>query len=92
MQTITYTVSTNPWVTQGDAVIYSDIIYIKGQSTFELSLSGINEITKKVKSVVIDWGDNTPTETYNIGLVKNYYQESVIGEFLTGIDQTVCTS
>jgi len=92
MQTITYAVSTNPWITQGNAVIYSDIIYVKGQSTFELSLSGIDETTKKVKTVVIDWGDNTPVETYNIGLVKNYYNESVINEFLTGVDQTVCVS
>lgn len=92
MQTITYAVSTNPWVTQGDAVIYSDIIYVKGQSTFELSLSGVDETVKKVKTVTIDWGDNTPVETYNIGLVKNYYNESVINEFLTGVDQTVCVS
>jgi len=90
MQTITYAVSTNPWITQGNAVIYSDVIYVKGQSTFELSLSGVDETTKKVKTVAIDWGDNTPIETYNIGLVKNYYNESVINEFLTGIDQTVC--
>jgi hypothetical protein len=92
MQTITYAVSTNPWVTQGDAVIYSDVIYIKGQSTFELSLSGVDETTKKVKTVAIDWGDNNLIETYNIGLVKNYYNESVINEFLTGVDETVCVS
>lgn len=92
MQTTTYSVSTNPWVTQGDAVIFSDIIYIKGQSTFELSLSGINETVNKVKSIVIDWGDNSPVETNTLGLVKNYYNESVINEFLTGVDQTICTS
>lgn len=90
MQTITYTVSTNPWVTQGDAVIYSDVLYLKGQTTFDLDLTKINETTKKVKSVTIDWGDNSPPETYNIGLVKNYYTDSVINEFLTGVEQTVC--
>lgn len=90
MQTIVYTVSTNPWITIGDAVIFSDVIYIKGQTTFELDLTGIDETTKKVKTVVIDWGDNSVPETYNIGLVKNYYNESVINEFLTGVDQTVC--
>lgn len=92
MQTTTYSVSTNPWVTQGDAVIFSDIIYIKGQSTFELSLSGINETVNKVKSITIDWGDGAPVETHTIGLVKNYYNESVINEFLTGVENTVCTS
>jgi hypothetical protein len=89
--TTTYAVSTNRWVTQGDAVIYSDIIYIKGQTAFELDLTGIDETAKKVKSVTIDWDDGSPTETYNIGLVKNYYNESVINEFLTGVDQTVCS-
>ena len=90
MQTITYTVSTNPWVTQGNAVIFSDIIYLKGQTTFELDLTKINETAKKVKTVTIDWGDDSSIETYNIGLVKNYYTQSVINEFLTGVDQTVC--
>jgi len=57
---------------------------IKGASTLNLVLTGVNESKFRVDVLEIDWGDGSSVETYKRDLFYNYRTQSIFDEILYG--------
>lgn len=89
MTTITQTISTNPYISEGDYFILYDEITIKGGTSIKLDLLNVDESIFKVKYLNIDWGDGT-TEKHRFNIFLDYYNESIIPEVLYNKQGSVC--
>lgn len=67
-----------------DELQYKNPLYIKGASTVNFVLTGIDEDTYTVNSIVISWGDGSPVLQKGRSLFYNYRTESIFDEVLYG--------
>ncbi len=58
-------------------------LYLKGDSTLQFILTGINEEVNDAISLEINWGDST-IENYKKDLVYNYREKTIFNELIYG--------
>lgn len=58
-------------------------LYLKGDSTLQFVLTGVNEEVNDVISLEINWGDST-IENYKKDLVYNYKEKTIFNELIYG--------
>jgi len=58
-------------------------LYLKGDSTLQFVLTGVNEEVNDVISLEINWGDAT-IENYKKDLVYNYKEKTIFNELIYG--------
>ncbi len=74
-------------------VITLDPVNIKGQSTVNFILTGIDETSSNVNFLDINWGDSNDITSLRRDTVYNYRSQSILNEVLYGkIGGSVCTS
>lgn len=64
--------------------IKKEINNIKGNSTIQFILTGINEEVNDALSLELNWGDSSNIESYKKDLVFNYKEKSIFDEILYG--------
>ena len=89
MTTITQTVSTNPYLSEGDYFILYDQLTVKGGTSIKLDLLNVDESIFKVKTLNIDWGDGS-VEEHKFNIFLDYYNESIIPEVVYNKQGSVC--
>jgi len=58
-------------------------LYLKGDSTLQFILTGVNEEVNDAISLEINWGDST-IENYKKDLVYNYKEKTIFNELIYG--------
>lgn len=89
--TVTLTASTP---TQDTTVVLSPPDFsIKGTTNVTLNMYGIDETAYPVLSIVVDWGDDSPIQTFTKDIIKNYETTSIFDEMIYGkINGTVAST
>ena len=64
--------------------IKKEINNIKGNSTIQFILTGVNEEVNHALSLELNWGDSSNIESYKKDLVFNYREKSIFDEILYG--------
>lgn len=89
MTTVTTVLSVDSYTAMGDYNVIYDELVIKGGTSLNLNLLGIDESRVKVKTLIINWGDGT-IETHKANIFLDYYNESIIPEVRYNKGGSVC--
>ena len=66
-----------------NTTLKNEELYLKGDSTLQFVLTGVNEEVNDVISLEINWGDST-IENYKKDLVYNYKEKTIFNELIYG--------
>tara|TARA_R110002096_G_scaffold411495_2_gene611634 strand:- start:284 stop:802 length:519 start_codon:yes stop_codon:yes gene_type:complete len=66
-----------------NTTLKNEELYLKGDSTLQFVLTGVNEEVNDAISLEINWGDST-IENYKKDLVYNYKEKTIFNELIYG--------